>query len=77
MSRPWTMDDLAIASVLTAADITLVEIGEGLGRNPGDVDLALWALLGRAPSDALAHLNRGHDPLPPAAWMAEPMAPPA
>lgn len=62
MSRPWTMDDLAIASVLTAADISLAEIGDGLGRTAGDIDLALWALLGRAPADALKHLN---DPKPP------------
>jgi hypothetical protein len=59
MSRPWTLEGLLAARVLAAANVPLINIGVELDRSRGEIDLALYALLGRTPEDALARLNGG------------------
>ncbi len=58
MNRPWTAEGLAALSVLAHAGCDLVAMAEALGRTTGDVDLALWTLVGRTPVEALDLLTR-------------------
>ena len=57
MSRVWTLEGLMAARVLAAAQAPLARIGFALERSATDVDLALWALVGRTPEEALDRLN--------------------
>ncbi|MEW5687203.1 MAG: hypothetical protein AB1942_19995 [Pseudomonadota bacterium] len=59
VGRPWTLEGLLAARVLAAANAPLAHIGEALDRLSGEVDRALWMLVGRTPEQALALLNRG------------------
>lgn len=56
MSRPWTLEGLMAARVLVAAQAPLTRIGFALDRTAAEVDLALWALVGRTPQEALERL---------------------
>jgi len=58
--RPWTLEGLMAARVLAAANAPLTAIAEVTDRLSHDVDQALWALVGRAPEQALARLNPTH-----------------
>lgn len=58
MSRPWTAAGLAALAVLSLAGEGLAEMAEALGRTPGEIDLALWTLVGRTPVEALDLLQR-------------------
>ena len=51
------MEGLAAARILAAAGSPLGHIGFALERTSKDVDLALWALVGRTPAEALGVLN--------------------
>lgn len=57
MSRPWTRPGLMALYALAAGGCSLEEMAEAVGRPRGDCDLALWALVGRAPDQALGRLN--------------------
>ncbi|PHY20786.1 hypothetical protein [Caulobacter sp. BP25] len=56
MNRDWTIAGLAAVYALSSASIGLGEIAEAVGRSRGEVDLALWCLVGRTPEQALAVL---------------------
>lgn len=63
--RPWTIEGLAAARALAAANCPLSRIGIALDRTSGEIDHALWALVGRTPDQALKRLNGwrlGEDP---------------
>lgn len=62
MSRPWTIEGLAAVRVLAAADCSLGAIADALGRFKAEIDVALWALVGRSPEQAVARLNAGLSP---------------
>lgn len=66
--KRWTEPGLAMAYGLAMTGATLSTIAGETGRLPGEVDLALWALVGRTPAQALARLNSGlraeEDPAP-------------
>lgn len=62
MSRPWTLEGLAAVRVLAAGDTDLASIADAVGRFKADVDLALWALVGRSPQQAVDRLNMGRAP---------------
>lgn len=57
MTRPWTLEGLAAVHVLARAGTDLDVIADAVGRFRTDVDLALWALVGRSPGQALARLQ--------------------
>lgn len=65
MSRPWTLEGLAAVHVLARAGTDLDVIADAVGREPGEVDLALWALVGRSPDQALTRLQGSFDFEPP------------
>jgi hypothetical protein len=52
------MEGLMAARVLVASNAPLGAVGEALDRFSWEIDLALWALTGRSPEQALARLNR-------------------
>jgi hypothetical protein len=55
--RPWTADGLACVFLLNRGGRDLVAIAEATGRTSGEVDRALWELMGRTPEQALTLLN--------------------
>jgi hypothetical protein len=55
--RPWSLEGLMAVHILSTAGSPLRAIADAVGRGRGDVDLALWALVGRQPDEALLHLN--------------------
>lgn len=55
--RPWTLEGLMAARVLVAAGASLGAAANALGRRAGEVDAALWALVGRSPQEAVDRLN--------------------
>lgn len=57
MSRPWTLTGLAAVYALAQSGAELGEIAEAVGRLSGEVDLALWVLIGRTPPEAVERLN--------------------
>jgi hypothetical protein len=57
MTRPWSEISLAFAYTGAAANVPLGAIAEALNRSPSEVDLALWAMVGRSPAQALARLG--------------------
>lgn len=59
MSRPWTLWQLACVAVLSGAGAALCDIAETVARPAREIDIALWALIGREPGQALIRLN-GH-----------------
>lgn len=59
MSRAWTIEGLAAVSILARAGIPNRLIGDAVGRMANEVDLALWALVGCSPPQAVARLNLG------------------
>lgn len=61
MSRPWTLEGLTAVRVLAAANADQAAIAEAVGRFKAEIDLALWALVGRSPQQAVARLNVGLD----------------
>jgi L-alanine-DL-glutamate epimerase-like enolase superfamily enzyme len=65
--RPWTTEGLAALYTLAASNADLPAIGQALGRTRAEVDLALWALVGRSVPDAVARLNAGRRATPAAA----------
>lgn len=62
MSRPWTLEGLTAVRVLAAANADQAAIAEAVGRFKAEIDLALWALVGRSPQQAVARLNVGISP---------------
>lgn len=71
MSRPWTLEGLTAVRVLAATNADQAAIAEAVGRFKAEIDLALWALVGRSPQQAVARLNGGATnasavPVPPA-----------
>lgn len=58
ISRPWSLPGLSAVYALAQAGSSLAEIAEAVGRFRVEVDLALWALVGRTPPEALERLNR-------------------
>jgi len=56
MNRDWTLAGLAAVYALSAASVSLGDIAEAVGRTRGEVDVALWCLLGRTPEQALVLL---------------------
>ncbi|HJV42384.1 hypothetical protein [Caulobacter sp.] len=58
MNRDWTIAGLAAVYALSAASVSLGDIAEAVGRSRGEVDLALWYLIGRTPEQALCLLAR-------------------
>jgi hypothetical protein len=63
MNRDWTIGGIAAVYALSAAGMSLVEIAGAVGRTRGEVDLALWYLVGRTPEQALVLL--AHAPRAP------------
>lgn len=61
-SRPWTLTGLAAVYALSQAGADLDEIAEAVGPLRGDIDLALWALVGRTPPEAIERLNTRPEP---------------
>ncbi|MGH6956250.1 MAG: hypothetical protein ACREEW_06245 [Caulobacteraceae bacterium] len=49
------------ARVLLVAGAPLAHIAFALDRPRGEIDLALWALVGRTPDEALARLGSADD----------------
>lgn len=66
ISRPWTLAGLSAVYALSLAGEGLGEIAEATGRFRQECDLALWALVGRTPEQALERLNRDAAGEPPA-----------
>lgn len=62
MSRPWTLEGLTAVRVLAATNADQAAIAEAVGRFKAEIDLALWALVGRSPQQAVARLNAGLAP---------------
>jgi hypothetical protein len=62
MNRDWTIAGLAAVYALSAASMSLGEIAEAVGRSRGEVDLALWYLVGRTPEQALGLLAKAPKP---------------
>jgi hypothetical protein len=62
MNRDWTIAGLAAVYALSAASMSLGEIAEAVGRSRGEVDLALWYLVGRTPEQALRLLANAPKP---------------
>lgn len=56
-SRAWTREDLRALRSLAAKNTTLAKMAERLRRSRVDCDLALWAMLGSEPDEALLMLN--------------------
>lgn len=65
MSRDWTIAGLAAVYALSAASMSLGEIAEAVGRTRGEVDLALWYLVGHTPDEALQVLAKAAPPSRP------------
>jgi len=58
MSRPWTLGELETVQSLARKGTSLALIGGVLSRDRDELALALWALVGRSPRQALARLKR-------------------
>lgn len=55
--RVWTLECLMAARMLIAAGAPLGHVAFALDRTSGDVDRALWTLVGRTPGQALQVLG--------------------
>lgn len=58
MSRPFTQSCIAAIHLMQTAHCTQTEMAFTLGRSVGEIDRAVWALLGSSIPDAVAALNR-------------------
>lgn len=58
MALPWCKADLVRLKIAQRRGATPTEMALRAQHSAADVDIALWAMLGRTPSQALAVLNR-------------------